>query len=64
MCDVYPKEYFEGYTEKEFEGHKFMVFKHYDEILTHRYGNYMKLPDEKDRVSHGMEAYLLEEEVR
>ncbi len=64
LCDVYPKEYFEGYTEKEFEGHKFMVFKHYDEILTHRYGNYTKLPDEKDRVSHGMEAYLLEEEVR
>ena len=64
LCDVYPKEYFEGYTEKEFEGHKFMVFKHYDEILSHRYGDYMQLPDEKDRVNHGMEAYLLEEEVR
>lgn len=64
LCDVYPKEYFEGYTEKEFEGQKFMVFQYYDQILSHRYGDYMKLPDEKDRVSHGMDAYLIEEEVR
>lgn len=63
MCDVYPKEFFDGYTSATFEGYDFMIFQHYDEILTHRYGDYMKLPDEKDRVCHGMEAYWIKDEI-
>lgn len=60
FCDVYPAEYFDGYTEIEFEGEKFMIFSHYDEILRKRYGDYMKLPKEEDRVGHEFCAYYLD----
>ena len=60
LCDIYPAEYFDGYTEIEFEGRKFMIFSHYDEILQKRYGDYMTLPKEKDRVGHEFHAYYLD----
>lgn len=62
MADVYPSEYFSEYEEAEFEGHRFMIFSRYDEILKHRYGNYMELPKKEDRTMHNMEAYYLEGE--
>ena len=57
--DFYPKNFFDEYTTITFENKEFMVFKMYDEILTRRYGNYMELPAEEDRVSHDVDAYLL-----
>lgn len=59
--DVYPAEYFaDGYTELEFEGSKYPVFKRYDDILRHRYGDYMQLPPEKDRENHCESVILLD----
>ena len=46
----------------EFEGHKLYAPKHYHEILTIIYGDYMKLPPiEQQRAEHCMEAYKIEE---
>ena len=59
--DIYDSDLFEGYTELEFEGNSFMSFLHYDEILTSRYGDYMKLPPENERCSHEPEAYWISE---
>lgn len=40
-----------GYgTLIDYENHKVRIPKLYDEYLTHFYGDYMKLPEEKDRV--------------
>ncbi len=38
--------------DAKFEGQIFKIPKDYDEILTRAYGDYMKLPIEKERVSH------------
>lgn len=46
--------------ELMFEGYRFPVPVHYDEILRHTYGDYMKLPPVEKQVSHGYEAYYLE----
>jgi lipopolysaccharide cholinephosphotransferase len=58
--DVYPSEFFSEYVELEFEGEMFSVFRRFDEILSWRYGDYMKLPDEKNRHGHGFIAYQIE----
>jgi lipopolysaccharide cholinephosphotransferase len=41
---VYPSKYFEGTILKSFEDENFSVPVEYDEYLTFRYGDYMKLP--------------------
>ena len=38
------------YLKMDFEGRQFNVPKNYDDYLGHVYGDYMKLPPEKDRV--------------
>lgn len=58
--DVYPTEYFDDYTEIKFENLKVMSFKKYNLILSHRYGDYMKLPSEDQRICHEPYAYLKE----
>jgi lipopolysaccharide cholinephosphotransferase len=57
--DVYPAEYFEDYAELEFEKEMFTVFKRYDDILRWRYGDYMQLPDIKERQRHQFDAYII-----
>ncbi len=53
-----PTECFNEYCELEFEGHKFLSIKEYDLWLTRKYGDYMKLPPEKQRRSrHYMKIY-------
>lgn len=45
----------------DFESKKYKAIKRHDEYLTMQYGNYMKLPPEKDRVTHHVyKAYLNE----
>lgn len=44
-------------TELTFEGKSFKAPKGFDEYLTLRYGDYMKLPCEKDRVTHSFYSY-------
>ena len=67
-CDAGPLEQFKLHTfafnpfeemiEVDFEGHKFMAPARYDEYLTTRYGDYMKLPPEDQRHPyHGGEYH-------
>lgn len=46
----YDSEMFNKLVLKEFENEKFLVTVKYDSILREEYGDYMQLPDEKDRV--------------
>lgn len=46
------KEYFDGYTLVEFEGHQVKAPRGYHEVLTDIYGDYMKLPPEDQQVAH------------
>ena len=50
----YKKELLEGRGElfATFNGEKFRIPCGYDYILKNKYGNYMKLPEEKDRIGH------------
>ena len=41
-----------GYIEAEFEKKKFFIVKEYDKLLTHIYGDYMKLPPKEKRKGH------------
>lgn len=53
------KNEFEKLISLEFEGHMFPAFQNYDKLLTHMYGDYMKLPPIEKRVSHGVVASRL-----
>ena len=44
------------YIHADFEGERFSIFAEYDKILTAAYGDYMKLPAEKDR--HPIQNYI------
>lgn len=59
--DIYPSSYFEKYTQIIFEDSNFMVFSQYDEILSNRYGDYLVLPPEEKRYTHGFTLYMNDE---
>lgn len=44
--------YYDAYTEKEFEGHKFCVIKDYDRYLRELFDDYMQLPPMEKRKIH------------
>ena len=51
--ETFPKEFYDELIDVQFEDGKFPISKHYDEMLTKIYGNYMKLPKVEDRkVKH------------
>lgn len=50
MKILHSKEVPKHYTKIRFEGHYFMIFRDYDEMLTSLYGDYMKLPPVEKRV--------------
>lgn len=55
---VYPKECFQEYSFMNFEGKQYMAIREYDNFLKIRYGDYMQLPPENERVrKHGLIAY-------
>lgn len=54
----YPKHIYEGVDYVSFEGYEMPCMAGYDEYLTMVFGDYMKLPPEKDRVPHHDIAYL------
>ena len=57
--EILPRKVFEEYTEADFEGEKFKIFRNYDAYLSSIYGDYMKLPPEEKRVAHHtFQAYL------
>ena len=53
----YSKSCFEKTIKIPFETEKFIAPNDYKKYLKEVYGDYMKLPDEKDRIGHG-ETYL------
>lgn len=55
---IYPADFCSEYTMLSFEGHQFMAFKSYKSILECKFGDYMQLPPEEERVSHGFDAYI------
>lgn len=48
----FDSDLFDDFTELSFNGKKYMAFKKYDYYLKSRYGDYMKLPPEKERTTH------------
>ena len=50
LRQVLPVDLLDEYVDLEFEGRDYMCFKLWDEYLTIKYGDYMQLPPEKDRV--------------
>lgn len=57
----FPASDFDNLVEKEFEGHSFYVIPHWDGYLKGLYGDYMKLPPEKDRSFHGAVVWPVDE---
>ena len=49
---VWKREWIEDVETGNFEGKEFMIPKHYHEILTSDYGDYMQLPPVAQQVSH------------
>ena len=52
LKNAYKKEWCEDLIKAKFDKYEFYIPKHYDEILRTTYGDYMKLPPEKDRIYH------------
>lgn len=46
----------------EFDGYKFQIVKNYDGVLKEYFGDYMKLPPENQRVTHGLTVYWKEKQ--
>ena len=49
---VWKREWLEQVEAGSFEGKEFMIPKHYHEILTSDYGDYMQLPPVEQQISH------------
>lgn len=54
--EIIPRKKFEKMRLAEFEGCEFFATEGYDEWLRGMYGNYLELPPENKRVSHGVVA--------
>ena len=50
--DICPRSWFDETILVPFENYEFRVPKQYEDVLHHHYGDYMKLPPEKDRIGH------------
>lgn len=56
--EILPREYYDTYVRKTFEGHLLSCSRDYDSFLRAIYGDYMELPPENKRISqHEYEAY-------
>lgn len=55
-----PRKVLENYMYADFEDKKLMIVKDYDFMLTKLFGNYMQLPPENQRYSHGFKAWIKE----
>lgn len=57
----FPIEDFSNLIDLDFEDYKFKACPHWDEYLTGLYGDYMTLPPEDQRVTHGMKVWRVDE---
>jgi len=57
-----PRECFDEYIEKDFEGIPFKIFKKYDLYLTTLYGDYMEIPPVEKRKVHPASKVVLGKE--
>lgn len=53
------KDTYEKYISMQFEGKEFSVIECWDKYLKQAYGDYMRLPSENERVSHGVKAFKI-----
>lgn len=53
----FPIEDFDSLVDMEFEGRTFKACPHWDAYLQGLYGDYMQLPPEDQRVTHGMKVW-------
>lgn len=58
--EMYERKDFCEHVKQEFEGRKWNIPKEYDKYLTHMYGDYMKIPDTKDREQHVVLEFKLD----
>lgn len=57
--DIMKRRIYHEAVEMDFEGHKFNVMSGYDEYLTALYGEYMKMPSDKEqRTTHSFRAFF------
>lgn len=52
MKDIFPRNWFDKYCMKQFDKYQFRIPQEYDKILTHIYGDYMKLPPKEQQIGH------------
>lgn len=56
--NIFDKALFHSYIDIEFENQKFKILVGYDTYLQQLYGDYMKLPNEADRVQHSQNQII------
>ena len=59
--DMHDHSVFDSYIDLQFEDTQIMSVKNYDRFLRDRFGDYMVIPPENERVSHCIKAYRVEE---
>ena len=57
--DRIPARVYEKTTKIQFEGNYYSIVSDYDLCLSSWYGDYMKIPEEKDRKTHRIEGYKI-----
>ena len=57
--NIYPEHFFRDRTEASFEGSVYPIPRGYDQMLTTLYGEYMVIPEEKDK-NHKKHAILVD----
>ena len=55
--EAFPAQYMKEMIKYKFEDITVQGIKDADKWLTMRYGDYMKLPPEEERVNHGIKAW-------
>lgn len=58
--EMYLRKDFCEYERCDFEGNNWKIPKEYDKYLTHMYGDYMKIPDERNREKHVVLEFKLD----
>ena len=55
--EIFQRSLFESYVELSFEGYEFQAIADWESFLVQMYGDYMTLPPENKRRTHGLTAW-------